>query len=91
MPKLINVSKKWGNRSIFDNLSLEFDKDKTTAIIGKSGIGKTTLFKMIARLTDFEGEISGFGRIHSRWSRHGSSYDGEKETRRNGKAKRKVY
>ena len=63
MPKLINVSKKWGNRSIFDNLSLEFDKDKTTAIIGKSGIGKTTLFKMIARLTDFEGEISGFGRI----------------------------
>ena len=43
MPKLINVSKKWGNRSIFDNLTLEFDKDKTTAIIGKSGIGKTTL------------------------------------------------
>ena len=53
MPKLINVSKKWGNRSIFDNLTLEFDKDKTTAIIGKSGIGKTTLFKMIAQKSSY--------------------------------------
>ena len=63
MPKLIDISKKWGNRSIFDNFCIEFDKDKTTAIIGKSGIGKTTLLQIIAKLTDFDGEIIDFGKI----------------------------
>ena len=32
-------------------------------ILGESGSGKTTLLNMIARLTDFSGEISGAGQV----------------------------
>lgn len=63
MPKLTNISKKWGNRSIFEGFSLEIEDNKTTVILGKSGIGKTTLLSIISNLTDYEGEVSGFGEI----------------------------
>lgn len=63
MPKLTNISKKWGNRSIFDGFSLEIQEKETTVILGKSGVGKTTLLSIISDLTDYEGEISGFGKI----------------------------
>lgn len=63
MPKLTNISKKWGNRSIFEGFSLDIEENKTTVILGKSGVGKTTLLSLISNLTDYEGEISGFGKI----------------------------
>lgn len=63
MPKLTNISKKWGNRSIFEGVSLDIEENKTTVILGKSGVGKTTLLSLISNLTDYEGEISGFGKI----------------------------
>lgn len=63
MPKLTNISKKWGNRSIFEGFSLEIEENKTTVILGKSGVGKTTLLSIISNLTDYEGKVSGFGEI----------------------------
>lgn len=63
MPKLENIVKKWGNKSIFDGFSYEFKRQKTTAILGKSGVGKTTLLSIIAGLTDYEGKKEGFGKI----------------------------
>jgi phospholipid/cholesterol/gamma-HCH transport system ATP-binding protein len=36
-----------GNKKIFDNISLEFERGKITAIMGPSGTGKTTLLKLI--------------------------------------------
>lgn len=60
MPKLLNITKKWGNRSIFSDFSLEIQENKTTAIVGASGIGKTTLLKIMANLTDYEGKTEGF-------------------------------
>lgn len=63
MPKLLNITKKWGDRSIFDNFSLEIAPNKTTVIIGKSGVGKTTLLRIIAKLTEYEGEVLDFGEV----------------------------
>lgn len=63
MPKLTNISKKWGNRSIFEGFSLDIEENETTVILGKSGVGKTTLLSIISDLTDYEGETSGFGKI----------------------------
>lgn len=36
-----------GNKKIFDDISLDFQRGKVTAIMGPSGTGKTTLLKLI--------------------------------------------
>ncbi len=60
MPKVVNIIKKWGDKSVFEGFSLDFAEKKTTAIMGRSGIGKTTLFSIMSSLTSFEGQIEGF-------------------------------
>jgi len=54
-------------RLLFDNLCFEFERGKTTAILGPSGIGKTTLLKLIGgQLPVDSGEIIFNGRpIHN--------------------------
>lgn len=42
-----NLSFSRGNKKIFDDISLEFQRGKVTAIMGPSGTGKTTLLKLI--------------------------------------------
>ena len=37
-------------KTVFDNFSLSFEVGKITALVGKSGCGKTTLLKMMAGL-----------------------------------------
>ena len=61
--KIKNLSKSFGDKHIFKNFNVEFEKGKITAIMGKSGIGKTTLLKAIANLTDYQGEIESDGAI----------------------------
>lgn len=52
------VSFARGNRQIFDNISLTVPKGKVTAIMGPSGIGKTTLLRLIGgQLQPTAGEI----------------------------------
>ena len=47
-----------GDRKIFDDVSLEVPKGKVTAIMGPSGIGKTTLLRLIGgQLQPDSGEI----------------------------------
>ncbi|WP_439258419.1 ATP-binding cassette domain-containing protein [Lonepinella sp. BR2271] len=49
---------KRGERTIYDNLNLRFAEGKITAIMGPSGIGKTTLLKLIGgQLNPEQGEI----------------------------------
>ena len=36
-----------GNKKIFDDISLDFQRGKVTAIMGPSGTGKTTMLKLI--------------------------------------------
>lgn len=47
-----------GNDPLFSKLNLEFPEGKTTAIVGTSGSGKTTILKLLLRFYDCEeGEI----------------------------------
>jgi len=47
-----------GNEPIFNKLNLTFPAGKTTAIVGTSGSGKTTILKLLLRFYDYEeGEI----------------------------------
>lgn len=47
-----------GNRGIFNNVSMQFPRGKVTAIMGPSGIGKTTLLRLIGgQLRPDSGEI----------------------------------
>jgi len=53
-----NMSFKRGERTIFDNISLTVPQGKVTAIMGPSGIGKTTLLRLIGgQLTPDSGQI----------------------------------
>lgn len=58
MIEIENVSKKYGNLTVYDNFSLSLAEGEITCILGESGSGKTTLLNMIARLIEFEGNIS---------------------------------
>lgn len=62
MPKFINISKKWGDKSVFDNFSLDLPDGKVSVILGESGVGKSTLLSIAASLTDYEGTTEGFGK-----------------------------
>lgn len=42
-----NLTFSRGNNKIFDDISLDFERGKITAIMGPSGTGKTTLLKLI--------------------------------------------
>ena len=61
--KIIDVSKSYGDKTIFDKFNFAVEKNKITAIMGRSGIGKTTLLKIIAGLTDYEGKVETDGEI----------------------------
>ncbi|MFC6441147.1 ATP-binding cassette domain-containing protein [Bowmanella sp. JS7-9] len=42
-----NLTFRRGERIIYENISMRFEQGKTTAIMGPSGIGKTTLLRLI--------------------------------------------
>ncbi|MCR5272538.1 MAG: ABC transporter ATP-binding protein/permease, partial [Lachnospiraceae bacterium] len=56
--ELKNVSFAYEDKKIIDNISLKIPANTTTAIVGPSGGGKTTLTNLIARFWDVdEGEV----------------------------------
>ncbi|MEK7805889.1 MAG: ABC-F family ATP-binding cassette domain-containing protein, partial [Planctomycetota bacterium] len=58
MIRLNNVSLAFGSRAIFDNVSLHIRRNDRIGLIGPNGTGKSTLFKLICRLTEpGEGEL----------------------------------
>ncbi len=48
--KLENVTKKYKDKTVVDNLSLNIDKGEVFALLGANGAGKTTTIKMILGL-----------------------------------------
>jgi phospholipid/cholesterol/gamma-HCH transport system ATP-binding protein len=52
--QLQSVTKRFGARTILDELSLEVQDGETVAVIGFSGVGKSVLLKSIVRLLDPE-------------------------------------
>ncbi|MCR5401841.1 MAG: energy-dependent translational throttle protein EttA [Treponema sp.] len=51
---LEGVSKSFGDKLLFDNLSVHIPAGAIVGIVGPNGAGKTTLFKMIADAAGFE-------------------------------------
>ncbi len=57
--ELSSVSKSFDNHKVIDSFSFDFEQGKNYAIMGKSGIGKTTLLNLILGLVkEDEGEIT---------------------------------
>ena len=53
-----NLTKKFGNLLVLDNISLAIEPHKTTVVIGPSGCGKTVLIKhLIALLRPSSGQV----------------------------------
>ena len=50
-----NLKKSYGDKLIFENLSLDIYKGDRIAFVGKNGCGKTTLTKIINGEIDFDG------------------------------------
>lgn len=57
MIRLEHVSKAFGERRLFSNLSVTFEAGKVYALIGSSGSGKTTLMNMLGKLESYDGTI----------------------------------
>lgn len=60
--KINGLSKRFGEKTVFDNFNFSFDSHGAYIVTGESGIGKTTLLRMIAGLdNDFTGTIENGG------------------------------
>lgn len=59
MISLKNITKKYGEKNVFDNFSLDVEEGAVTAVLGASGSGKTTLLNILAGITEYEGEVTG--------------------------------
>lgn len=63
MIKLENLSKSYNGCMILDNINFEFENNKIYGLLGKNGIGKTTLFNCISgKINDYTGTIEIDGR-----------------------------
>lgn len=52
------ISKYYGDKRIFDNFQIQFNKGEIVCVLGNSGVGKTTLLQILARQTSFEGALT---------------------------------
>lgn len=60
--ELKNVTKKFNNKTVIDNLSLQLEEKKIYAITGRSGCGKTTLLNIMGGIEKVdEGEVTILG------------------------------
>lgn len=52
MIEVKNLVKKYGDKAVVDNVSLNIEKGKITSFIGPNGAGKSTVLSMISRIMD---------------------------------------
>jgi polar amino acid transport system ATP-binding protein len=58
MIEVKNIKKSYGDRVVLNNVNLQFQKNNITVLLGKSGEGKTTLFRIIAGIeAQDEGQV----------------------------------
>lgn len=57
MIKLVNVSKSYGNNIVLDKINLSLEDNKIYGLIGRNGVGKTTLMKILSdQIINYQGE-----------------------------------
>jgi ABC-2 type transport system ATP-binding protein len=62
---ITNITKKYGNKAVLDDVSLSLKKGEIFGLIGLNGVGKTTLIKILLDLLKADsGTIQIFGESH---------------------------
>ncbi|MGB1315931.1 MAG: ABC-F family ATP-binding cassette domain-containing protein [Chitinophagales bacterium] len=56
--KVENASKAFGDNQVLKNVNLEINRGEKVAFVGKNGMGKTTLARMILNEIDYDGNIN---------------------------------
>ena len=70
MIEVKNLTKSFGDKTVLDNISVQFETGKTNLIIGQSGSGKTVLMKNLVGLLDpTSGQVLYDGRDFVRMSK----------------------
>lgn len=57
MLQLTNFSKNFRDNVLFEKISFHFHENKIYYIYGNNGIGKTTLFRCMLEIDNYNGEI----------------------------------
>lgn len=58
MIKLEKVSKSYGNNIVLDNIDLYLENNRIYGLIGRNGVGKTTLMKILSnQIVNYQGQI----------------------------------
>jgi ABC-2 type transport system ATP-binding protein len=74
-----NLDKRFGSKSVINNLSLDLDAGKIIGLLGPNGCGKSTLLKILAGLTsDYQGTVLLDGQPAGIYSKSITSYLPEK-------------
>jgi len=61
--KVSNLSVKFPNETILDNINFELKKGTILAIVGPNGAGKTTLFRAFLNLVPYTGKIEWVSKV----------------------------
>lgn len=61
---VFNLSKNYGNKTILKDVNIVFPDKKINFILGRNGVGKTSLYKCILGLENYDGLIETEGRIY---------------------------
>lgn len=54
----MNITKKYGDKIVLNNVNFSLPKGKIVALLGHNGAGKTTLIKCILQLIQYDGTIN---------------------------------
>ena len=55
--KATNVSKTYGDKEVFHDVNLEIERGEKVAFVGKNGMGKSTLVKLVTEKLEHGGEL----------------------------------
>ncbi|PTK20658.1 ATP-binding cassette domain-containing protein, partial [Staphylococcus saprophyticus] len=56
--QLKNITKTYGNNNVLDHIDFDFGQSQIVGLIGKNGVGKTTLMKVMnGNIINYKGDV----------------------------------